>query len=366
MATWDTSIVILTLLFAVNAAMCENLDEWHGGEEINTQDLDTKAAICDSEQDQLVSSDFHDESGCSSDTHAQQEFDSGVATFDFAVLHHPTLSCKEGSGVTVYVLTKQSDFRVRRSIRQTWARKRDNRMSVVFVLGGSDDNEEVTSGLEEEQHEWNDLLQFEMRDTYRNLARKNIATLKYLAEHCPPQALLAKIDADVYVNTPRLLQVVEQAHLQQWRGFHCRVFSSTRPIRSGTKWEVSLEEYPDDTYPPYCLGAAEIFNVDVARRIHLAALRTQFFWIDDVFVTGILREAANVAITRLDSHDSFKNFYQSIDGSDVNVKHDNVFVELRRVVTTTLWHKLHDTFTNWNDEEGEKEWEDRSARWTEP
>ena len=282
--------------------------------------------------------------------------------YNFAVLLNPLLTCAERRGVTVYVLSQPTDFDVRASIRETWARNAGSTLAIVFVLGRSDDAD-TNRKLEEESAAWSDLLQFDAPESYRDLARKHVAALKYFSQHCPPLALLAKVDTDVYVNTRRLLQVVATAHLQEWRGFHCRVFSNTRPIRSGsgTKWEVSKEEYAADTYPSYCLGSAHLLTADDARRIHEAALRTRFFWIDDVFVSGVLREAAGIAISNMKTRAGFENFYTSIDYKDVNIRSDNVFVELRRSVTQTLWRKLHEAFTLWDEDADEL----RSAYWTE-
>ncbi len=56
-----------------------------------------------------------------------------------------------------------------------------------------------------------------------------------------------------------------------------------------------------ELYPPYCGGPAYIFPVEVATRI-LAVLESRspmpFFWLEDVFITGLLAGLAGV-----DHHD---------------------------------------------------------------
>ncbi len=66
---------------------------------------------------------------------------------------------------------------------------------------------------------------------------------------------------------------------------------------------ISYEEWPNvvvgpELYPPYCGGPAYIFPVQVAARI-LAVLEARsprpFFWLEDVFVTGLLSGLAGVS-----------------------------------------------------------------------
>ncbi len=56
------------------------------------------------------------------------------------------------------------------------------------------------------------------------------------------------------------------------------------------KWYVSREEYPDDTYPPWCEGFAYITKPTLTRKLYQASLRVKYYWIDDVYVTGILMQ----------------------------------------------------------------------------
>ena len=78
-------------------------------------------------------------------------------------------------------------------------------------------------------------------------------------------------------------------------------------------------------------------------------------------MSGVLREAAGVAISNMKTRVGFENFYTSIDYKDVRIRSDNVFVELRRSVTQALWRKLHEAFALWNEDADEL----RSAHWTE-
>jgi hypothetical protein len=69
---------------------------------------------------------------------------------------------------------------------------------------------------------------------------------------------------------------------------------SVQVQRGGGKWSVTRQEYPKDTYPAYCAGLAYLLTPDAAKDFYSAANRVPFFWIDDVYATGILPLAPGV------------------------------------------------------------------------
>ena len=59
-------------------------------------------------------------------------------------------------------------------------------------------------------------------------------------------------------------------------------------LRDDPKWAVSRSDFPDDVYPPYCSGIALLLSVDVVLALSRIASRVAQFWVDDVFLTGLL------------------------------------------------------------------------------
>ena len=74
----------------------------------------------------------------------------------------------------------------------------------------------------------------------------------------------------------------------------CIVYSTMPIMRIGDKancrkWCVRPEVFPGRKYyPPYCSGLAFVLSADLIPELYTAAMRTPTFWIDDVFVTGVL------------------------------------------------------------------------------
>lgn len=65
---------------------------------------------------------------------------------------------------------------------------------------------------------------------------------------------------------------------------------------SKAKWSVSSDEYEGEFYPDYCNGFALVLASDLASRLSKKSAEIKFFWIDDVFVTGIVRQAVNASL----------------------------------------------------------------------
>jgi len=59
-------------------------------------------------------------------------------------------------------------------------------------------------------------------------------------------------------------------------------------LRVDPKWAVSRADYAPDVYPAYCSGIALLLSLDVVLALARIASRVPFFWVDDVFLTGIL------------------------------------------------------------------------------
>lgn len=79
--------------------------------------------------------------------------------------------------------------------------------------------------------------------------------------------------------------------------YGCQNMAGNKPIRDpGSVWYVSEDEYPGDEYPSFCSGGAYLIRSDVAAKIYSICNQTKLFWIDDVFVTGILRDHYNIHV----------------------------------------------------------------------
>ncbi|KAH8410693.1 hypothetical protein KR222_005140, partial [Zaprionus bogoriensis] len=251
---------------------------------------------------------------------------------DFAYLMAQP-ACEPHVQVLILVHTAPRNAEKRTLIRQTWGAPRmvqgaASPLRLVFLLGavhGVDGEQELQRTLELENARHADMVQGNFQDAYRNMTYKHVMALKWFNEHCSRAQQLIKVDDDVFVNTPQLLRLLREPAtpaagnsnqtllsttpasqslrmlLQQRRELlFCRPVLASRVKRSyRSKWRVSFKEFPATYYPPYCPGFAIVYSADVVQRLYQAAQQANYFWVDDVQITGVLAQQTNTTITDL-------------------------------------------------------------------
>ncbi|KAK6059598.1 N-acetyllactosaminide 3-alpha-galactosyltransferase [Cooperia oncophora] len=161
--------------------------------------------------------------------------------------------------------------------------------------------------IEEESALYDDILQFDFDDTYRNLTLKHLAELRYL-HVCDENVVILKMDDDVGWDVQRVSEFVRNNLTSH--ELYCSRRAGHKPFRNPkSKWVVTKDEWKETVYPPHCLGWFYLVPVSVVRKM-LSVIYLQRFsvgklfvelTIDDIFITGVLRQAANVSITNMDT-----------------------------------------------------------------
>lgn len=233
----------------------------------------------------------------------------------------------------VYVHSAPNHFKQRMAIRETWGNSENfpGIMIKVVFLCGVVPEKLIQDALLMEADAYGDIIQENFVDSYRNLTYKGIMGLKWTSTYCRHARFLLKTDDDIFVNMFNLV-----AHLQSMtshRGrvnrlllclvwYHMKVMRDTK-----SKWYLSPAEFKSDYFPTYCSGSAFVLTVDVAAAMFEASLRTQFFWVDDFYVTGLLAKKAGVV------HENFNSVY-SLGPSTFLQK----FTEPNRWTTLVIGH----------------------------
>lgn len=253
----------------------------------------------------------------------------------------------------VLVSTAADHFRARDFIRQTWGAVKHIRsvsLSTVFFVGlprkpvdrssekGMLDLNEMSTRLNQQDHgqghvppevqrlleseasTYGDIVQGNFVDSYYNLTYKHIMELGWVGSHCPKVKVIAKIDDDIMLNVYNLAQFVRR-NVDLTHSFYCFVMERKRPFRLlGTKWHVSEKEYPFKEYPTFCKGFGYLMSPEVARTLYAASRFKRFYWIDDVFVTGILSMGMGLTFLPLEKEHSYRT-----DNSSIS---DRLFVDI--------------------------------------
>lgn len=130
------------------------------------------------------------------------------------------------------------------------------------------------------------------------------------------------------------------------RAYACQNMGGNEPIRDPTNtWYVSNETFSAEMYPDFCSGSVYLIRSQVAKKIYSVCNQTKFLWIDDVFVTGILREHYN---NQLIDH----NANEQLDLLSLNVRYNlSCQNELKLWCNTGLKEPIQYTFVLLNKDD---------------
>ncbi|XP_024883242.1 beta-1,3-galactosyltransferase 5-like [Temnothorax curvispinosus] len=175
----------------------------------------------------------------------------------------------------------------------------------VFLLGTLNDDAErktrvLQNALLDESRRFSDILQGDFLDTYRNLTRKHLMGLHWAANNCKDVKYIMKMDDDIVVNIYGILEKLRSGMIEE-NSLTGYIMKNMIPVREpANKWYVSRAEYANSVYPDFVSGWLYITRPQVASQLidHAESSR-EYFWIDDVFVTGILRHALNIKIQNI-------------------------------------------------------------------
>ncbi|KAL3284434.1 hypothetical protein HHI36_018593 [Cryptolaemus montrouzieri] len=260
--------------------------------------------------------------------------------FTFNIL--PLVCQKTIPFLLILIHSAPKNFEKREVIRSTWGRK-NFKSQLVFSLGNPED-ERVQHRILEEAQSFNDIIQGSFKDSYKNLTYKHVMSLKYAVYHCDTTKYILKTDDDVFVNIQYLFDFIDTkiSRYGSEKLLMCNSWTGSTVRRSfRSRYRITFEEYSRKTFPSYCSGWFILYSPDVVYDLYLLAQKSRYFWIDDVFVTGILVENLELA------HWNIKNLVVSKDRMEkINEGHcdagDNNFLLGRPNINVQnvrdLWH----------------------------
>ncbi|XP_014678293.1 PREDICTED: beta-1,3-galactosyltransferase 5-like [Priapulus caudatus] len=215
----------------------------------------------------------------------------------------PDIPCTNDTLLLVLVVSAVGDATGRASVRDTWGSPRRNRTQVVVAFLVADSADATTRlRVRDEMRLHGDVVLGDFLDTYDNLTAKSVMALHVASRRCPQATFAMKIDSDVFVNLLALTRYL-QTTANRTRAIVGARKTASHPYRDRrNKWYVSASEFAGDVYPPYVVGGAYCMSADVAGLLYATSRRVRPFRMEDIYVTGMLAERADVARV---NHDSF-------------------------------------------------------------
>jgi len=183
--------------------------------------------------------------------------------------------CQTNLDLVIILTTRPGNFMERTAIRYSWGRSETGvnrfllkskkfRFKTIFTLG-QDNNHIINSIVARENSRYKDILRLDYQDTYENLSKKTILTLKWVSEACTPRFVL-KTDDDCYINlhnlAPWLQRLSPYIHYVGKKNDLMPVIRDPSH-RNYVPYELFGEEY----YKVYCSGGGYILRGSVLGNI---------------------------------------------------------------------------------------------------
>lgn len=205
----------------------------------------------------------------------------------------PKLPCNQTSEIPDIIAMIHSGplhIEQRQAIRETWGRS-NPKFRAYFILG-SVLTKIVQTQIEREDAEHNDIIQGNFIDSYHNLTYKHTMVLKWASTNCPEAKYVIKLDDDVFPNIFKIFEYVSSDKTEKG-DIIGQYFPDGKVLRRG-KWRVEPSQFKDNVFLPYVHTYGVIYSMDYIRNVYRKSRKTRFFWIDDVFVNGLVGIQLNV------------------------------------------------------------------------
>ena len=159
--------------------------------------------------------------------------------------------------------------------------------------------------------------------------------LKWVSKYCSNAKFTLKIDDDMIVNTPLLIDYLQNLDDHDQNYFIGNLMKKSKVLRNKkSKWYVPLKEYIQPYYVPYHSGSAYIMSTKLVTKFYDLSLRTQLFKFEDVYI-GIL--ATKTHVNMVDIGDLYEiDEYVDDDSNDI------LFVYIfEKFDFKKIWHKIY-------------------------
>ncbi|KAK7068501.1 hypothetical protein SK128_009088 [Halocaridina rubra] len=216
--------------------------------------------------------------------------------------------------IIAYVHSSISRVKKRNETRHTWAAVSSYNvgifLGVIYVVGRAK-NAYEDQIIRDESLQYHDIVQVDIEEDYHLLSYKSLAALSWIHLHCSEIPWTIHVDDDVVIDVFLLSLNLRDLNASDVEYFYCNIMYSN-VMREG-KWAVDPRDYSSEKYPAFCSGLMWFIPTRLIPRLLYASQEAPFLWIDDVYVTGILAEKANISL--VDDPDGFGS--QKINRKDI-------------------------------------------------
>ncbi len=281
--------------------------------------------------------------------HEKYNIDVGEDTMFPYIINNPVLCSDRGPLYQVIlVVTAPTHFLIRQMLRQTWAQNnllKDYPSQTVFLIGNSHCNE-TQSALLKENETYGDIIQTDFKDSYHNITLKVLMGIKWVMRYCNNTRYVLRVNDDMFVDMINVVQIIEEKYPHANRTILGVPMFNVTVLRADAecnhKWCVGNEDHPEFVvYPPYANGNFFFLTSDILQELYQTALTINFFWIEDIFITGIVRQGMNdINVTSINPYFQpavMKPFIEQYTNNEDNVRKHYVAIKTNTWTTPCIW-----------------------------
>ncbi|GLD71416.1 beta-1,3-galactosyltransferase 2-like protein [Lates japonicus] len=209
--------------------------------------------------------------------------------YEYKFIINEPQKCEEEKPYLVLIVPVAPANRAHRDvIRNTWGGESlvlGKVVKLFFLLGlqTGEGTEQLREQLLQESTEHRDLIQSDFLDCYKNLTIKTMMMLEWLDAYCSGASYAMKIDSDMFLNVPNLINMLSNAPKKNYMsGLVVRQAAVLRDQTS--KWCLPVELYPHPRYPRYALGLGYVLSLDLPKKLVGASRHIKAVYIEDVYL----------------------------------------------------------------------------------
>lgn len=263
-----------------------------------------------------------------------------IETINSLLIDKPN-SCNESVlrnvSLLVFVFSSPKNFAARQAIRQTWGKYAiEHGAKLLFIIGDSE-NSSVIDTIRHEDSDNRDIVLGSFIDSYSNLTLKTMTMVKWVAKNCKEVNYVLKTDDDMFLNVQKIIDFAQKKSNE--KVFIGRVAKAWSPIRNPeSKYFIPKDLYSERLYPDFVTGPCYLFTGDAAEPLISTALKMTPISLEDVFMTGIVAESAN--IKRI-NHNGIRNIHLRINSCTFRTLMASHHYPPNEIIH--LWNHVHNT-----------------------
>ncbi|KAL4232126.1 Beta-1 [Mactra antiquata] len=205
----------------------------------------------------------------------------------------------------IMCLSTAKNVKKRMAIRNTWGKVARNipwpgesdphrRVKIMFMFG-TPESQTDQAILKREQVKYGDVVQADFVDSYRNLTIKVMMGIKWATIYCSGVQYMMKVDDDTFVHVGNLMKDLKRMQVPTG-GLVIGHVHEQPPVQRTEKWAMNFTEFPFKYYPKYASGQTYVLSGNILEKLCNVGEHMPYIFIEDVFVTGILRTVINTQL----------------------------------------------------------------------